>query len=91
MDTHRSENWSSAHFDVNDVLGQLLNTLRDHGYNPSHHISYDPQEHHLKVDPVVLNKHDDVKDIYLRYLDACTARDTAVEQIQALPKLDLGF
>jgi hypothetical protein len=91
METYRSEDWSSAHFLVNDALTELLNELRDHGYNPSLHISYDREEHRLKVDPVILNKHDDVKYIYLKYLDACNARDAAVEEIQALPKLDLGF
>ncbi|WAH35815.1 hypothetical protein [Alicyclobacillus dauci] len=91
MDTYRSEDWSSAHFMVNDSLSALLNSLRDNGYNPSLHISYDREEHHLKVDPVVLNKHEDVKRIYLKYLEACNARDQAVEEIQQLPKLDLGF
>lgn len=91
MDTYRSDAWSNAHFTVNEVLGELLNSLRDNGYNPSLHISYDREEHHLKVDPVVLNKHQDVKRIYLQYLEACNTRDDAVENIQSLPKLDLGF
>lgn len=91
MDTHRSEDWSIAHVQVNDALGELLNCMRDNGYNPSLHISYDQEEHHLDVDPVILNKHAHVKDIYRKYLEACQARDEAVEQIQALPKLDLGF
>lgn len=91
MDTHRSETWSDAHFQVKDALEDLLNQLRDNGYNPSLHISYDKQEHHLLVDPVVLHKHETVKERYLTYLDACRARDHAVEEIQSLPKLDLGF
>jgi uncharacterized protein (UPF0297 family) len=91
MTTHRSENWSFAHTAVNDALTELLNVLRDNGYNPSLHISYDRHEHRLMVDPVVLNKHPDVKSIYLRYIDACKLRDEAVEAIQELPKLDLGF
>ncbi|WAH40830.1 hypothetical protein NZD89_21430 [Alicyclobacillus fastidiosus] len=91
METYRSEDWSNAHFLVNDVLGALLQSLRDHGYNPSLHLTYDREEHHLLVDPVILNKHDDVKRIYLEYVDACNTRDDAVERIQSLPKLDLGF
>lgn len=91
MDTYRSDDWTRAHFMVNEHLGTLLNTLRDHGYNPSLHITYDKQEHHLTLDPVILNKHDDVKKIYLEYLTACNQRDEAVEDIQSLPKLDLGF
>ncbi|WP_067619522.1 hypothetical protein [Alicyclobacillus acidiphilus] len=91
MSTHRSEAWSDAHFQVNEALGNLLNQLRDHGYNPSLHISYDKEEHHLVVDPIILHKHESVKQVYLTYLDACRARDSAVEQIQELPKLDLGF
>lgn len=91
MEAYRSEDWTRAHFLVNDFLGNLLNSVRDHGYNPSHHISYDNQEHHLTLDPVILNKHDDIKNIYLQYLSACNQRDEAVEGIQTLPKLDLGF
>ena len=91
MTIHRSEDWSKAHMAVNDFLSELLNALRDHNYNPSLHISYDREEHHLVVDPVVLNKHGDIKELYHQYLDACRLRDVALEQIQNLPKLDLGF
>lgn len=91
MTTYRSEDWSNAHTAVNDALTELLNALRDHGYNPSLHISYDRAEHHLLVDPIVLNKHSNIKQLFLRYLDACALRDAAVQRIQELPKLDLGF
>lgn len=91
MSTHQSADWSNAHTHVNDVLTELLNALRDHSYNPSLHITYDRHEHHLLLDPVLLNKHSDVKQIYLRYLDACKVRDVEVERIQELPKLDIGF
>jgi hypothetical protein len=89
--THSSEDWSQAHIQVNDQLNHLLRGMRDYGYNPSLHISYDKEEHHLQVDPVVISKHSDLKRIYLEYLDACKARDAAVHRIQSLPKLDLGF
>jgi hypothetical protein len=91
MSTHQSTDWSNAHANVNDALAELLNALRDHQYNPSLHITYDRHEHHLLLDPVVLNKHVDVKTIYLKYLDACKLRDVAVDRIQELPKLDIGF
>lgn len=91
METHQSEAWSSAHLKVNDLLSLVLNALRDCGYNPSNHITYDKGEHHLVLDPVVLNKHDDIKSLYLDYLDACNERDAAIDVIQALPKLDIGF
>ncbi|GLG00039.1 hypothetical protein C7445_10473 [Alicyclobacillus sacchari] len=91
METYRSDSWSNAHFRVKDALAALLNEMRDCGYNPSLHISYDANEHHLLVDPVILHKHPSIKRVYLEYLDACHARDTAVEDIQSLPKLDLGF
>lgn len=91
METYRSEAWSNAHFLVNEFLTQLLNRVRDNGYNPSLHISYDQEEHQLRLDPIILNKHDDIKQIYLQYVEACNTRDNAVEEIQSLPKLDLGF
>lgn len=91
MTTYESQDWTQAHTAVNEFLSQLLNTIRDAGYNPSHHIAYDRQEHHLELDPVLINKHAEIKRLYHLYLDACLHRDLAVERIQKLPKMDLGF
>jgi hypothetical protein len=86
-----SEQWSKAHLAVNDILNQLLNQLRDLGYNPSYHISYDRKEQHLIIDSVLLEKHGALKQLFDEYVQACIARDTAVEKIQEAPKVDLGF
>ncbi|MDQ0190596.1 hypothetical protein JI721_02850 [Alicyclobacillus cycloheptanicus] len=87
----RTDEWTDAHFAVNERLTQLLNQLRDAGYNPSFHISYDHMEHHLIVDHDILEKHPNIAETYDQYLAACATRDQAVENIQAQPKLDLGF
>ncbi|QRF24743.1 hypothetical protein FY534_10410 [Alicyclobacillus sp. TC] len=91
MPTHSSEEWTKAHIQVNDNLNRLLGALRDYGYNPNLHISYDREEHHLQVDPAILNKHPDIKMLFLDYLSACRERDAALDKIQQLPKMDLGF
>lgn len=87
----RTEEWSDAHFAVNELLSKLLNELRDAGYNPSFHISYDREEHHLLLDKDVLAKHPSIAETYDAYLTACDHRDQAVENIQLQPKLDIGF
>jgi retron-type reverse transcriptase len=86
-----SEEWTQSHFLVNDLLSELLNEIRNLGYNPSHHVSYDNVEHHLLVDETLLEQHSKLRNIFQKYLDACARRDQAVRNIQALPKLDLGF
>lgn len=86
-----SEEWSKTHLWVNDLLGQLLNQLRDLGYNPSYHISYDRAEQHLMLESDLLDKHLALRETYLQYVDACAARDAAVEKIQLTSKVDLGF
>jgi hypothetical protein len=86
-----SEEWGKSHFIVNDLLEQLLNELRNLGYNPSFHITYDHAEHHLLLDEALLNKHQQLANKYQEYLTACARRDEAVRTIQALPKIDLGF
>jgi len=91
MTTYRSDQWSNAHLNVNDILTNLLNALRDLGYNPSLHISYDKAEHHLLLDTEILDKHANIATLYDNYLSACNQRDAAVDEIQKLPKLDLGF
>jgi hypothetical protein len=86
-----SEEWSHTHFAVNDLLAELLNELRNLGYNPSYHISYNQSEHHIVVDPEALNQHPKLSDLFQAYVEACTKRDDAVEKIQSMPKIDLGF
>lgn len=86
-----SEEWSKAHLTVNDLLSQLLNELRDLGYNPSYHVSYDNTEGHLTIDADLLAKHASLKSLFDKYVEACTSRDEAVEKIQQEPKIDLGF
>ncbi|QSO49091.1 hypothetical protein [Alicyclobacillus mengziensis] len=86
-----SEQWSKSHLVVNELLSQLLNQLRDLGYNPSYHISYDRKEQHLTIDSLLLDKHDSLKQLFDEYVEACNARDAAVEKIQEAPKVDLGF
>lgn len=87
----RSDEWSDAHFAVHDLLNQLMNLLRDKGYNPSYHISYDRAEQHLLLEHSILEKHPDVAKTYEQYLAACSIRDEALEHIQEQPKLDIGF
>ncbi|MCL6548233.1 MAG: hypothetical protein K6T30_04910 [Alicyclobacillus sp.] len=87
----RSEAWSNAHLMVNELLSKLLNTLRDLGYNPSLHIRYDHDEHRLLVDGDILARHPELQALYHRYCEACDRRDEALRQIQAMPKIDLGF
>lgn len=91
MSTHRSDHWSQAHLIVNDKLTEMLNALRDLGYNPSLHISYDKDEHRLQVDEAILNQHLQIRNLYIEYTEACVERDIAVAEIKQLPKLDLGF
>jgi hypothetical protein len=86
-----SEEWSKSHMMVTDLLGNLLNEIRDLGYNPSYHVSYDKQEHHLLIDSELLNKHSHLQSSYEAYIAACRQRDEAVQKIQQAPKLDLGF
>jgi hypothetical protein len=86
-----SEEWTKSHFVVNDLLSELLNQIRNLGYNPSYHISYDHTECHLLVDEELLKKHPELAETYQRYLEACARRDEAVRSIQKLPKIDLGF
>lgn len=91
MTTLRSEEWSEAHLEVTDVLAEMLNQLRDLGYNPSLHLNYDRQEHQLVMDADLRTKHPEIQSVYDRYQSACDRRDEALEHIQAMPKLDLGF
>ncbi|GMA49552.1 hypothetical protein GCM10025857_09090 [Alicyclobacillus contaminans] len=86
-----SEEWTKSHFQVNELLSQLLNEIRNLGYNPSHHVSYDNMEHHLLIDQDLLDKYPSLQDIFNKYLSACARRDEAVRNIQSLPKIDLGF
>ncbi|WP_026962360.1 hypothetical protein [Alicyclobacillus herbarius] len=86
-----SERWSTAHLKVTKLLSKLLSVLRDHGYNPSHHIAYDKSGNHLILDEDILKRHSDVEALYREYLDACAERDRSLEEIQHLPKVDLGF
>lgn len=89
--TQSSEEWSKAHLTVNDVLNQLLNVLRDLGYNPSYHVSYNHTDQHLTIDETLLTKHPSLQALYKQYVQACQSRDDAVEKIQTSPKVDLGF
>jgi uncharacterized protein (UPF0297 family) len=86
-----SESWSSAHLKVTELLSELLSVLRDRGYNPSHHISYDRTGNHILLEEDILRRHPDVSALYDRYLAACTERDEALQEVQRLPKVDLGF
>ena len=86
-----SEEWSDAQISVNHALSSLLNTLRDLGYNPNLHVSYDKSEHVLVVDGELLENHPEAQEAYKTYLATCQQRDEAVERIQAMPKTDLGF
>lgn len=86
-----SEEWSKAHLAVNDLLSQLLNELRDLGYNPGYHVSYDRSMQHLMIDSDLLAKHESLRQLYSEYVTACDTRDAAVEKIQQSPKVDLGF
>ncbi len=87
----KSEDWSQAHMDVTEALSSLTNRVRDHGYNPSLHVHYDGEQHRLVLDEELLNKHEDVRTDYERYLKACDMRDAALVRIQEMPKLDIGF
>lgn len=91
MTTLHSNAWTDAHFAVHDLLNSLLNLLRDKGYNPSYHISYDSAEQHLLLQDDILSKHPEIAATYEKYLAACAARDEALAQIEAQPKLDIGF
>ncbi|WP_067931915.1 hypothetical protein [Alicyclobacillus kakegawensis] len=86
-----SETWSAAHLQVTELLSKLLSTLRDHGYNPSNHISYDRSGNHLVLDTKLLQQHPDLDALYREYLDACARRDKSLKEVQQLPKIDLGF
>ena len=91
MNNSPSAKWSDAQLAVNEALSALLNTLRDLGLNPNHHVSYDSNEHLLVVDEDVLTKYPAATVAYESYATACQRRDEAVEEIQAMPKRDLGF
>ena len=91
MTIHRTDDWSNAQVAANNYLSELLNAIRDHDYNPSSHISYDPQDHHLVVDQAILDKHEDIQDLYEQYTAACRIRENAVDRIKQLEKLDIGF
>lgn len=86
-----SEEWSDAQVAVNEALAFLLNTLRDLGYNPNLHVTYDKAEHLLLVDDKVLANHPEAKAAYATYVATCERRDDAVEKIQDMPKTNLGF
>lgn len=86
-----SQEWSKSQFAVNDLLSALLNEIRDQGYNPSHHISYDHKESHIVVDKELLTKHASIQECFTKYVEACSQRDAALESIQGLDKVDLGF
>lgn len=91
MSRSPSEEWSDAQISVNQALASLLNTLRDLGYNPNLHVTYDKAEHLLVVDEEILTNHNEANDAYQSYLAMCNKRDEAVRMIQDLPKTDLGF
>ena len=91
MAIHRSEDWSNAQVAANDYLSELLNTLREHNYDPSLHLSYHREEHHVIIDSAILAKHEDIQELFEQYVDACTIRDHAVARIQNLDKVDIGF
>lgn len=86
-----SEQWSKAHLAATDLLNELLHVVRDHGYNPSHHISYDGHEHHILMDDELVKNHKAIADAYEKYKEACAKREDELEQVQELPKVDLGF
>lgn len=86
-----SQEWTQTHFAVNDLLSELLNELRNSGYNPSFHVSYDHAQQHIVVDQEIISKHAQVAKVYRAYVDACEKRHEAVEKIQGLEKVDLGF
>lgn len=87
----KSEEWSQAHQEVSESLSALLNHLRDLGYNPSLHVHYDEDVNRLLVDDTLLAQHERLSAAYQEYRDACDKRDIALQKIQDLPKLDLGF
>lgn len=87
----RSDDWSNAHFTVNELLGNVLHLMRDLGYNPSQHIEYNHESHLVEVDAALLTQHEQLQALYTQYREACKARDAALEKIQTMPKLDLGF
>ncbi|OFW81144.1 MAG: hypothetical protein A2201_08060 [Alicyclobacillus sp. RIFOXYA1_FULL_53_8] len=91
MTTSPSTQWSDAQLNVNAALASLLNTLRDLGYNPNLHITYDKSEHLLLVHESILAAHQAARDAYGVYVDACERRDEAVAKIQEMPKTQLGF
>lgn len=86
-----SEEWSRAHLVVHDLLSQILNQLRDLGYNPGYHITYNRTEQHLMLADDILRKHPELKVLYNSYLKAVEERDEALERVQQAPKVDLGF
>lgn len=86
-----NENWSDAHLSVTAHMTALLNVIRDLGYNPSHHISYDRSNQHLLLEEELVQKHDEIKAAYDAYLKACDDRQAELERVQELPKLDIGF
>jgi hypothetical protein len=89
MSVMRSEQWTDAHLAANEVLAQLLNQLRDLGYNPSQHISYDRETNHVVVESELLNQHPELKPVYDAYVAACERRYQALQAIQAMPKQKL--
>ena len=86
-----TEQWSAAHLAVTDLMTELLSLLRDKGYNPSNHISYDRTEHHLMLEAQIPAQHSDVKSVYDAYLEACRKRDDELDQVKDMPKTNLGF
>lgn len=91
MSNLSSEQWSNAHIAANDLLTELLSQMRDLGYNPSLHISYDRMNHHVVLDEELVSKHETLAQIFNKYLEACNMRTEALTDIQAAPKLDIGF
>ncbi|QQE80291.1 hypothetical protein [Alicyclobacillus sp. SO9] len=87
----QTEQWSVSHLAVTDLMTQLLGLLRDKGYNPSNHISYDRRNHHLLLDQQVTAGNPDIRSMYNAYLEACRKRDEELEQVKQMPKTDLGF
>ncbi len=86
-----NENWTDAHLNVTNHMTALLNVIRDLGYNPSHHISYDRTNQHLVLEDELVQKHREIASAYEAYLKACDDRQAELERVQKLPKLDIGF
>ncbi|RIV28776.1 hypothetical protein D2Q93_01930 [Alicyclobacillaceae bacterium I2511] len=86
-----SEEWGNAHITVNTLLSEVLNTLRDHGYNPGYHVSYDRMEQHLVIEDKILQQVPRLSEQYSAYLSACQRRDKALTEIQQVPKLRVNL